>query len=49
MIRMRGGPLETELVATVTRAVMEILRTTDDMDVIQVSNGLGGRGGVYRG
>ncbi|EAL18781.1 hypothetical protein CNBI0420 [Cryptococcus deneoformans B-3501A] len=35
MIRMRGGPLETELVATVTRAVMEILRTTDDMDVIQ--------------
>ncbi|OWZ73050.1 hypothetical protein AYX14_01478 [Cryptococcus neoformans] len=35
MIRMRGGPLETELVATITMAVMEILRTTDDMDVIQ--------------
>lgn len=40
MIRMRGGPLEIELVATITRAVMETLRTTDDMDVIQVSSGL---------
>lgn len=40
MIRMRGGPLEVELVATITRAVMETLRTTDDMDVIQVSSGL---------
>lgn len=43
MIRMRGGPLETELVATITMAVMGILRTTDDMDVIQVSNGLRGK------
>ncbi|KIR36656.1 hypothetical protein I352_01614 [Cryptococcus deuterogattii MMRL2647] len=36
MIRMRGGPLEVELVAIITRAVMETLRTTDDMDVIQL-------------
>ncbi|WVQ84827.1 hypothetical protein IAT38_006984 [Cryptococcus sp. DSM 104549] len=35
LIRTRGGPLEAELVATVTRSVMDLLRTTDDMDVIQ--------------
>ncbi|ADV21465.1 hypothetical protein I305_03520 [Cryptococcus gattii E566] len=40
MIRMRGGPLEVELVATITRAVMETLRTTDDMDVIQELMGI---------
>ncbi|WVO14952.1 hypothetical protein L204_102593 [Cryptococcus depauperatus] len=35
LIRMRNGPLECQLVTTITRAVMEILKTTDDMDVIQ--------------
>ncbi|WVQ75750.1 hypothetical protein IAR50_005381 [Cryptococcus sp. DSM 104548] len=35
LLRVRGGPLEAELVATVTRSVIEVLRITDDMDVIQ--------------
>ncbi|ODN87698.1 hypothetical protein L198_06924 [Cryptococcus wingfieldii CBS 7118] len=35
LLRVRGGPLEGELVATVTRSVVEVLRVTDDMDVIQ--------------
>ncbi|KAK8849809.1 hypothetical protein IAR55_005145 [Kwoniella newhampshirensis] len=35
LIRARGGPLESELVGSVTVAVMTILRETDDMDVIQ--------------
>ncbi|WWD20442.1 hypothetical protein CI109_104918 [Kwoniella shandongensis] len=35
LIRARGGPLEPELVGSVTVAVMGILRETDDMDVIQ--------------
>nr|XP_019009559.1 uncharacterized protein I206_06208 [Kwoniella pini CBS 10737]OCF48340.1 hypothetical protein I206_06208 [Kwoniella pini CBS 10737] len=36
LIRTRGGPLEPELIGSVTVAVMGVLRTTDDMDVIQV-------------
>lgn len=36
LIRGRGGPLERELVAAVTAAVIVYLRSTDDMDVIQV-------------
>ncbi|OCF78060.1 hypothetical protein I204_02066 [Kwoniella mangroviensis CBS 8886] len=35
LIRTRGGPLEPELIGSVTVAVMGVLRTTDDMDVIQ--------------
>ncbi|WRT69867.1 uncharacterized protein IL334_006858 [Kwoniella shivajii] len=35
LIRTRGGPLEPELMGTVTVAVMNILKETDDMDVIQ--------------
>lgn len=39
MLRTRGGPIETQLVDTVTAGVMRVLRATDDMDVIQVSRG----------
>ncbi|WWC66093.1 uncharacterized protein I303_108715 [Kwoniella dejecticola CBS 10117] len=35
LIRTRPGPLEAELIGTVTAAIMGILRITDDMDVIQ--------------
>ncbi|WWC92624.1 uncharacterized protein L201_007583 [Kwoniella dendrophila CBS 6074] len=35
LIRTRGGPLEPGLIGSVTVAVMNILRSTDDMDVIQ--------------
>lgn len=35
LIKPRGGPLEAELIATVTAAVMTCLQQTDDMDVIQ--------------
>ncbi|WVR07905.1 hypothetical protein IAU60_004948 [Kwoniella sp. DSM 27419] len=35
LVRTRGGPLEPELIGSVTVAVMAILRETDDMDVIQ--------------
>ncbi|WOO82150.1 Importin-9 [Vanrija pseudolonga] len=35
LIKPRGGPLEAELIATVTVAVMTCLQQTDDMDVIQ--------------
>lgn len=35
LIKSRGGPLEAELIGTVTVAVMQVLQTTDDMDVIQ--------------
>lgn len=37
MLRTRGGPIEAELVNSVTAGVMRVLRATDDMDVIQVS------------
>lgn len=37
LIRTRGGPLETELISTVTAAIMESLQRTDDMSVVQVS------------
>ena len=37
LIRSRGGPLEKELIATATAAIMTLLVTTDDMDAIQVS------------
>jgi hypothetical protein len=36
LIRARGGPLEGELVESVTRAVLLCLKETDDMDVVQV-------------
>lgn len=35
LIRSRGGPLEKELIATATAAIMTLLITTDDMDAIQ--------------
>ncbi|KAK4689861.1 importin-9, partial [Tremellales sp. Uapishka_1] len=35
MLRTRAGPLEAGLISTVTAAIMECLRGTDDMDVIQ--------------
>jgi hypothetical protein len=37
LIRTRGGPLEPELIATATSAIIGALMTTDDMDVVQVS------------
>nr|XP_019043733.1 hypothetical protein I302_08314 [Kwoniella bestiolae CBS 10118]OCF22663.1 hypothetical protein I302_08314 [Kwoniella bestiolae CBS 10118] len=37
LIRTRGGPLEPELIGSVTVAVMGVLRSTDDMDVIQLN------------
>jgi hypothetical protein len=37
LIRTRGGPLEIELISTVTAAIMESLQRTDDMSVVQVS------------
>lgn len=37
LMRQRGGPLEEEVVFSVTAAVIACLRSTDDMDVIQVS------------
>ena len=36
LIRNRGGSFEPELVATITSAVLLLLQSTDDMDVIQV-------------
>lgn len=36
LIRTRGGPLEMELIATVTAAIMDCLQRTDDMSVVQV-------------
>ena len=38
LLRGRNGPIERELVATVSVAVMVCLGETDDMDVIQVSD-----------
>ncbi|KAK1923454.1 armadillo-type protein [Papiliotrema laurentii] len=35
LIRARGEGIEAELVATVTAAILDILQTSDDMDVIQ--------------
>lgn len=35
LIRTRGGPIEQELVQSITAAVMATLARTDDMDVIQ--------------
>jgi hypothetical protein len=37
LIRTRGGPIEGELVSTITAAVMDCLAKTDDMHVVQVS------------
>jgi hypothetical protein len=37
LLRSRGGPIEMELVQSVTGSVMRVLADTDDMDVIQVS------------
>lgn len=37
LIRTRGGPLEVELISTVTAAVMHSLQQTEDMHVVQVS------------
>jgi hypothetical protein len=37
LIRTRAGPLEPELIATATNAIMGSLMTTDDIDVVQVS------------
>ena len=36
LLRGRAGPIEDEMVVVVTTAVIAVLRTTDDMDVIQV-------------
>ena len=35
LLRARGGPIEAELVATVSAAILQLLLSTDDMDVIQ--------------
>jgi hypothetical protein len=43
LLRSRGGPLEEELVASVGKGVMRLLRATDDTEVIQVS-GAGAQG-----
>lgn len=37
LIRTRAGPLEPELIATATNAIMGSLMITDDIDVVQVS------------
>lgn len=41
LIRTRGGPIEGELISTVSAAVMECLAKTEDMHVVQVSHLLG--------
>jgi hypothetical protein len=38
LLRSRAGPIEAELVGTVSGGVVRLLKGTDDMDVIQVSN-----------
>jgi hypothetical protein len=47
LLRSRGGPLEEELVASVGKGVMRLLRATDDTEVIQVS-GLVGAGREFQ-
>ncbi|GFZ49805.1 hypothetical protein JCM24511_07208 [Saitozyma sp. JCM 24511] len=42
LLRSRGGPLEEELVASVGKGVMRLLRATDDTEVIQ-------SGGIFVG